>query len=115
MPVALLLTFSTILFMLYVSCYVGATYGSRAAVRYAIMHGTASSNPCTATTLTTYVQHYLVGVPASATTVTVTWTPNNNPGSTVKVKVALSLPMSVAFDQARTLTSVTTASGIVLQ
>ncbi len=115
LPAALLLTFGSIQFMLYLSCYVGATYGSRAAVRYAIVHGAGSVSPCTATTLANYVQPYLVGVPASATTVTVTWTPDHNAGSTVVINVAFSVPMAVAFDVPRTLVSVTKASGVVLQ
>ena len=57
---------------------------AREGVRWAAVRGGASGRAATATDITTYVQSATVGIPV---TVTVTWTPDNQPGSLVAVKV----------------------------
>ena len=57
---------------------------AREGVRWAAVRGGASGRAATAADVTTYVQSTTVGVPV---TVTVTWTPDNQPGSLVAVKV----------------------------
>jgi Flp pilus assembly protein TadG len=114
LPVALLFTFGLIQFCLYLACYVGATFASRVAVRYAIVHGSSSASPCTAATLLSLMQPYMVGIPQSSITVTPAWNPDNNAGSTITVTVSLSFATAIPFDQARTLTSTATASGVIV-
>jgi len=115
LPVAMLFTMGLIQFSLYLTCYIGSSFASRAAVRYAIVHGSASTSPCTATTLTDLMLPFLVGIPQSSITITSTWSPDNNAGSTISVTVALSYATNIPFDQARTLTSSTTATGIIVE
>jgi Flp pilus assembly protein TadG len=56
-----------------------------AAGRYAIVHGSQSSSPATTSTLQTEVGSNLALLSSSAATTTVTFSPNNSPGSTVKI------------------------------
>jgi len=56
-----------------------------AGVRYAIVHGSKSSSPATAAFLQTMVANGSSVLTPSLVSVTVTFSPNNSPGSTVKI------------------------------
>ncbi len=56
-----------------------------AGVRYAVVHGSMSSAPATTSALQTMVQNGSSVLTPSSVSVTVTFSPNNSPGSTVKV------------------------------
>ena len=88
LTIVLLLVFGMIQFSYVVFGYTAVVYSARAGTRYAAVHGSSSPSPCSAAAVQTQVLNQLPGVPASAVTVTTTWTPNNNPGSTVKVTVS---------------------------
>jgi Flp pilus assembly protein TadG len=66
---------------------------ARDAVRYAVVHSSISAQPATAATVTTYVNNELSSLGLSqsgtgGTSVTVTYSPDNTPGSTVNVKIS---------------------------
>lgn len=64
------------------------SHAAREAARYAIVHGSASSEPATANDITQYVRNIAPdGIDLSAITVSTTWSPDNTPGSNVKVQV----------------------------
>jgi hypothetical protein len=115
LPIALLFTFGAILLCVFMYGYNSATYGGRAAIRYAEFHGAASITPCTAANLSTIVSGYLTGIPASAVTVTSTWSPNHSPGSSITIKVALAYVTGVPIAGLSTLSVSTTATGTVVQ
>lgn len=71
-----------------VSAHNFVTYAARDAARYAMVRGANSPQPVTATDVRNFVLAEAQGINTQAVTVTTTWTPNNNPGNTVKVKVA---------------------------
>ena len=56
-----------------------------AGVRYAVVHGSKSSSPATTSSLQTMIQNGSSVLTPSSVSVTVTFSPNNNPGSTVKI------------------------------
>ncbi len=56
-----------------------------AGVRYAVVHGAKSTSPATAASLQTMVQNGSSALTPSLVSVTVTFSPNNSPGSTVKI------------------------------
>jgi Flp pilus assembly protein TadG len=56
-----------------------------AGVRYAVVHGSKSSSPATTSSLQTMIQNGSSVLTASSVSVTVTFSPNNNPGSTIKI------------------------------
>jgi len=59
------------------------------ATRYAIVRGADSSNPVTASEVTDYVKGITpLGIDPNDLTVNTTWSPNNAPGSSVKVEVS---------------------------
>jgi Flp pilus assembly protein TadG len=66
---------------------------AREGARYAMVHGSKSSSPATTTTVQNVVQGQASGL--GTLTVTTTWTPDNHPGSVVKVKVSYSAPLNV--------------------
>lgn len=115
LPVLVMFTFGMLELGIFVACYSNATYAARGAVRYAIVHGSASTNPCTASALQSQVKPYLVGIPSSAITVAPTWSPNTDAGSTVTVKITFSYPITIPFAKARTLSAVASASGVIVE
>jgi Flp pilus assembly protein TadG len=68
--------------------YETISFAARAACRYAIVHGNSSATPATKSDITTQVQSASPGLDTTKMTVTPTWTPDQNPGSTVKVQVS---------------------------
>jgi Flp pilus assembly protein TadG len=60
----------------------------RVASRYAIVHGATSGSPATSSDLTTQVENAAPGLNDAELNVTSTWTPDNKPGSTVKVQAS---------------------------
>jgi len=75
------------------------------AVRYATVHSSQSGTPVVSTDVTTFASNELssLGLNPSGTggtTVTVTYTPDNSPGSTVKVQISYPfVPFMTGFDQ----------------
>lgn len=115
LPIALLFTFGVILLCLFLSSYSSATYASRTAIRYAQFHGAASLKPCAATDLATIVSAYLTTIPASAVTVTSTWSPDNTVGSRITIKVSLAYVTGLSIAGLGILQIATTATGTIVQ
>lgn len=75
------------------------------AARYASVHSSQSGQPATSSDVTTFVSNELSSLglnPAGTggTTVTVTYTPDNSPGSTVNVQISYPfVPFMTGFDQ----------------
>ncbi len=63
------------------------SYGARCGARYAMVRGSRSPSPATSASVQSYVQSLAVPLDTSSLTVTTTWNPNNDPGSTVTVQV----------------------------
>lgn len=95
----LMMTFGVMEFGLAVYDYDSCTSAAQDAVRYAAVHGALSPSPATADTVQAYVKSDVVAMDKSLITVATTWTPDNNPGSTVKVVVGYTIkPLAgVAF------------------
>ncbi len=71
---------------------------ARIGTRFAIVRGSSSGSPATSSTISSYVQNNCcAGLTPSSITVTTTWNPNNNPGSTVTVQVSYSLTFMLPF------------------
>jgi len=59
------------------------------ATRYAIVRGSASTDPATATEVADYVKSMIPeGINPNSITVSTSWSPDNSPGSSVKVQVS---------------------------
>jgi Flp pilus assembly protein TadG len=112
-PLGLLLFFTIIQLSLLIYSYSFTAYASRMALRYAEVHGATSITPATAQSLTTYVQGLGFFLNQSNLTVTPTWTPNNQPGNTVSIKVAYSFPLMPIMISGKTIKVSSTTQGII--
>jgi Flp pilus assembly protein TadG len=64
------------------------SHAAREATRYAIVHGAQSSDPATANDIAQYVKNITPnGIDPNAITVSATWSPDNTPGSNVRIQV----------------------------
>ncbi len=90
-PLALTILFAITEFVFIIHGYNFASNSARDAVRYAIVHGAASLSPATATDIQNLVYAEAKGIDTGNLTVTPTWTPDNQPGSTVRVQVTYNL------------------------
>ena len=86
-PILILVTFAIMDFgrMMWLNNTVehAATEGAR----YAAVRGANKPTPATETQIVTFVQGRADGMALTTSEINVTWTPNNNPGSTVTVQV----------------------------
>jgi Flp pilus assembly protein TadG len=78
---------------------------SHDAVRYATVHSSQSGTPATSSDITTFASNELSSLGLNpngtgGTAVTVTYTPDNSPGSTVKVQISYPfVPFMTGFDR----------------
>ena len=71
----------------YMLVYHYASYAAREGTRYAEVHGASSAKPVDAAGMRDYVRRFAVGVSPGEVEVETTWTPDNRPGSAVRVVV----------------------------
>lgn len=89
---------------------------ARIGTRYAIVHGSSSSSPATSSTISTYVTgQCCAGLSTSALTVTTTWNPNNNPGSTVNIQVQYNFNFILPFLPSATVPMSATSQMVISQ
>jgi Flp pilus assembly protein TadG len=75
------------------------SFAAHRGARYAAVRGSTSGRPASAADIQAEVQAYVTALDNSQLTVATTWNPDNNPGSTVIVKVSygfktILIPMS---------------------
>jgi Flp pilus assembly protein TadG len=70
-------------------------YAAQRAARYASVNGSSSGHAASAATIQSLAQQYATPLNASGLVVSVTWTPNNSPGSTVQVQVSYAITPSI--------------------
>ena len=99
MPVFLLVIFGILQCTLALFAYCNISYASHAAVRYASLHSSSSIAPATSSSVRAIVDPFVWCAPASAVTVTTTWSPSNSVGSTAQVQVQVNLPLAIPFSE----------------
>jgi hypothetical protein len=97
-------------------------HASREATRYAIVRGAACSSFQTACPAGSGdVQSYVaqigsgIGINTSNVQVTTTWTPDNNPGSTVRVHVSYRYPLFFGLLPSAAVTIASTSQMVISQ
>jgi len=115
LPIYFLLVYGVFQISLVLFGYCNATNACRMAGRYAAVHGSGSTSACTSADLKTIALRYLWGAPAKGTTVTSTWSPDNNPGSVVTVKITLVFPTAIPFSSLSSITVGTADQAVILQ
>ncbi|HYB91567.1 MAG TPA: TadE family protein [Candidatus Binataceae bacterium] len=112
----LVLIFGIINFSLALYSYDFVCYSAQQAVRYAIVHGSASSSPANSAAITSYVDGLVDGVlNTNSLTVTTTWSPNNNPGSVVTVQVSYTFTPIASFVSSLSIPMSRTAAMVISQ
>ena len=89
--------------------YNSISFAAHRAARYASVRGSASGHPASAADVQAEAQSLIVALDTSKLTVTTTWTPDNNPGSTVQVVVSCGFK-TVLVPVARNLVTFQTTS-----
>ena len=95
--------------------YCSGTYACREVSRFAAIHGTGSTYQATSTDLQNIAKQYIWGCPTSHVTVTTTWSPDNNPGSMIIVKISMVYPVLIPFSKLSQITVGTAAQALILQ
>jgi Flp pilus assembly protein TadG len=85
--------FGVIQFGLLLYSYDTICNAAREGARYGMAHGSKSSSPATSGTIQSIVQGQAIGL--GTLTVSTTWTPDNHPGSVVRVQVTYAAPLTV--------------------
>jgi Flp pilus assembly protein TadG len=98
-----------------VYAYNFVTNAARDAARFAMVRGATSPQPATATDVKNFVFAEAQGINTQAVTVTTTWSPNNNPGNTVKVQVAYSFAPIARIASTVTLSLSSTSQMVISQ
>jgi Flp pilus assembly protein TadG len=111
--VTLTLIFGIIQSALAIYAYSFVSYAARAGVRYAMVRGVKSGSPASSSSVQTYVRGLAVALNTSSVTVTTTWNPDENPGSTVTVQVSYAFAPLVSLVWGTTLTFSSTAKGLI--
>jgi Flp pilus assembly protein TadG len=71
---------------------------ARIGTRFAIVRGSSSGSPASASTIASFVEYNCcAGLTPTAIAVNTTWSPNNNPGSTVNVQVSYTLHFMLPY------------------
>lgn len=117
------LVFGVIAVCLALYTYNGIAEASREATRYAMVRGSkctsfATACPATSGDILTYVKslHFLGITPASVSLPqSCCWPTNNNPGSTVKVTVQYTFPLTIPFVPSQTLSMSSTSQMVISQ
>jgi Flp pilus assembly protein TadG len=95
--------------------YSSVTYAAHQAARFAATNGSASGHAASVATIQANADSNVLGLDASKLTVSVTWTPNNNPGSQVQVVVSYGFKPLVVPISSTSLTLKSTAVDVVTQ
>jgi Flp pilus assembly protein TadG len=95
--------------------YNSVTYAAHQAARFAATNGSASGHAASVATIQANADSNLLGLNASKLTVSVTWTPNNNPGSQVQVVVSYGFQPLVIPISSTSLTLNSTAVDVITQ
>ncbi len=91
------------------------SFAAQRAARYASVRGSGSGHPASEADIRNIALTHAAPLSAAAITVTVTWTPDNSPGSTVQVIVAYSFRPALLPVSANVLTLQSTARQTITQ
>jgi Flp pilus assembly protein TadG len=84
-------------FAMAISAYSFVCYGARDATRYAAVRGATSPTPASSSDVRAFVVAEAAGIDTSRLTVATTWSPDNQPNSTVAVRVQYNFQFQIPF------------------
>lgn len=95
--------------------YNEVSYAAQSAARYAAVRGASSGHPASASEVQEVAESFMAGLDNSNVTVAATWTPDNNPGSTVQVVVHYTFATILLPISRQPFTLTTTARALITQ
>lgn len=115
--------FSVTAFLMLVFCTINSarvvyarnfvSYAAREGSRYAAVHGAVAVKPASADDIKNLVKAEVHGLDPSGVVVTTTWTPDNKPGSLVKVQVKYTWNLTTVFYNFAPLTLSSTSQMVI--
>lgn len=96
-------------------CYDQMSEAAKIATRYAIVHGATSASPADAAAVQNFVLSNISGVDPSNVVVTTSWSPDNNPGSTVNVTVQYTFNFLEKLVPSETVAFAAHSQGVISQ
>jgi Flp pilus assembly protein TadG len=93
----LVLVFAITNFAMAISAYTFVCYGARDGTRYAAVRGATSPTPASSGDVRAFVLSEAAGLDPKQLTVQTTWTPDNQPNSTVAVQVQYNFQFQIPF------------------
>ncbi len=115
LPLLLLVTIGIFWSSQLLEAYDFVSYAAQAAARYAIVRGATSAQPATADDISGMVASMAAGLNPKQLTVTTTWIPNNQPGSTVEVQVQYAFQLGMPFMPSATIPLSATSEMVIFQ
>lgn len=95
--------------------YNDVSFAAQSAARYAAVRGSSSGHPASAADVQAAAKVYTNVLDNSRIRVDTIWSPNNNPGGTVRVTVTYRFPTLLAMLAPDSLTVQTTSASIITQ
>ena len=95
--------------------YNEVSFAAQRAARFAAVRGSTSGHPASSTDVQNEALVYSVALDTTKLTVTTTWTPDNKPGSSVKVKVAYNFVTPLVPISKATIALQATAQEVITQ
>ena len=114
LPLYLMLVFGITSFAILFFAYCNATYATRTAVRYAVVHSSTSLAPCNAAILQAIVNPLLWGAPSGGVVVTPAWTSGNTIDNPVSVTVQMTYTTGLPYANLTGLVVKVTSQGTIL-
>jgi Flp pilus assembly protein TadG len=114
LPLYLMLIFGITSFAILFFAYGNATFASRTAVRYAVVHSSTSLAPCNAAILQNIVNPLLWGAPSGGVVVTSLWNSSNTIGNVVSVTVQMTYTHGLPYINLSGLVVQVTSQGVIL-
>ncbi len=118
LPVYFMLVFGFTSFAIFLFAYCNATFASKAALRYAVLHSNTSLAPYTQTAINNIVTPFLWGAPSCTGCVTIVVSPLPAPnaiGTNVSVTVTLTYSTGLPYTKLTGLVASASAQGVAIR
>jgi Flp pilus assembly protein TadG len=112
---ALMLIFGMMNCAIAVYDYNFVSFAAREATRYAAVHGSSSASAASTTDISNFVIAQSKGLNGTKLTVSTSWSPDNSPGSTVRVQVSYPFTVTIPFMNRNSLIFSSTSQLVITQ
>jgi Flp pilus assembly protein TadG len=115
LPAFFLLLFGLFNFAIVLYGYGNATFASRLGARFASLHSSSSTAPCSSASITSLVTPYLFTVAQDQVTVATNWPSGNTVGNPVTVSISVVYPIGIPYFSLSQITIGSTAQRTIMR